>query len=66
MSAPLPGEQITVNVTISVNSTGTVNLSFTDIPPEDLPALLCSVGTEEFARKMSAQLQEDAQKRRQP
>ena len=55
----LPDEQIIVNVALTANADGTVNLSFTGIAVEDLPALLCSVGTEEFQTKLVDQLREE-------
>lgn len=64
MSQPLEGEVIQVHVSISLNSDGTVNLSFTDIEPENLPALLCSVGTEEFQRTLVQQFNDDVRARR--
>lgn len=63
MTAPLEGEVINVHVTLSVNSDGTINLLFDHVEPEQLPALLCSVGTEEFQRTLVQQFNDDVKER---
>lgn len=64
MSAPLPGEQFLVNVALSYNSDGTVNIAFEGIAPEDIDALLASVGTAEFKQTMITSLNDSVKERR--
>lgn len=66
MSEPLPGEQIKVSVTLAVNESGLLDLSFSDIPVDGLPALLDSLGSERFVtmlvQKLNDEIAETARK----
>jgi hypothetical protein len=62
MGAPLEGEQVKVNVTLTVNPSGLLDLSFTDIPIEAFAGLLDSLSSQEFQETLIQKLNEEIDK----
>lgn len=60
----LPGEQISVSVSISYNADATVNLAFDHVQPDDVDSLLESLGTPEFKQSLIDGLAEAVRERR--